>query len=173
MKAHLLNWALGPAFLGAVFASSGSDPPAAPALDAWLGGLRAVAGLAGFFGAVWLVALVLRIIAQRLNEGRFVWAEVRLVATVMAVKVALLVFALAVLLGVYQLAVNVLGGGRGGWRAAAVGAVVGAVVGLPAGLGVARLRLPQRLGLDRGAGPPAETDDGLPGRGPRRSRTED
>ena len=68
---------------------------------------------------------------------------------------ALLVFALALILTVSQLAVIVLGSWEAGWRSAAVGAGVGGAVGLLAGLGVAWLRIPERLGLDA---PPQEPE---------------
>lgn len=148
MKWHLLNWTLGPAILGAIFASGGAGPPPA-ALDAWLDFLRLAEGLAAFCVTWYLIGLMLQIIAHRLNEGRFIWAKVRLGALCMAVQLMLLVGALTVLLAVRQLAVILTGGWpKGGW-AAACGAAVAAGVGLLLGLGVARLRLPQRLGLDR------------------------
>lgn len=149
MKAHLLNWTLGPALLAAIFAANGADPPAAPASDILLGLPSVVVGLAGFFGTFYLIFLMLRIIAHRLNEGRFVWAEIRLGAVVMAIQLVLLVAAVSVLFTIHQLAVFVTGGWPKGWLAAAGGAVIGAAVGLPMGVGVALLRIPQRLGLDR------------------------
>jgi hypothetical protein len=92
--------------------------------------------------------MAIMVVAARLIRGRFDWAEVRLVAAVMAIKFALLVFAVAMLVIVAQLATIVTGGWAAGWRAAAIGALLGAAAGLPSGLAVARLRLPQRLGLD-------------------------
>jgi hypothetical protein len=173
MKAHLLNWTLGPAILGAIFASAGAVPPPPPALEVWLGYPREVLGVAGFFGAWYLVMLVLRATVHRLNEGRFVWAEVRVGAAAMAIQCALLVVALAVLLAVHHLAVLVTGGWPRSWRSAVGGAIVGAGVGLLLGLGVARLRLTQRLGLGTAApGPPpgSATPQGPaePGAGPDR-----
>ena len=158
MRAHLVNWTLGPALLGVIFASGGADAPAGPPLDALLGVWRGFFGLAWFFGAFYLVSLVFQIIAHRLNEGRFLWVEVRMGATVMAVRLVLLVVALVVLLTVREFAAIVTGGWPRGLWAAAGGAVGAAPVGLLMGLGVARLRLPQRLGLDRAAG---STGDGM------------
>jgi hypothetical protein len=149
MRAHLLNWTLGPALLGAIIAGGGAVAPAVPAFDALVALWRGVVGLAGFFVAFYLVSLVIQIIVHRLNGGRFVGAEVRRVAIVMAVQLALLLLALMVLLTVREVAISATGGWpRSGW-AAAVGAVTAAAVGLPMGFCVAQLRLPQRLGLDR------------------------
>src|SRR5437879_404846 len=149
MRAHLLNWTLGPALLGAIFAAGGADAPRGPALDSLLGLWRGFFGLAGFFGALYLVSLVLQIMAHRLNEGRFVWVEVRMGAIVMAVQLVLLVVALVVLLTVREFTVIMTGGWPRGLWAAAGGAAAGAPVGLVLGLGVARLRITQRLGLDK------------------------
>jgi len=136
MKAHLLNWVIGPAFLGAVVASFGCDPqPVPPSLGEWLDALGALAPLAVFFAAGGLTLTVIMVVAQRLIEGRFIWAEVRVFAIVMAVKAGLLVFVLAILFSTYLLAVTVVGGWQGGWYAAAIGGAVGAAMGLPAGLG--------------------------------------
>jgi hypothetical protein len=148
MKAHLLNWTLGPAFLGAIFGSFGNNPPAPPGPADWRGVLAMIATFAGFFSVAWLILMAIMVVAARLIRGRFDWAEVRLVAAVMAIKFALLVFAVAMLVIVAQLATIVTGGWAAGWRAAAIGALLGAAAGLPSGLAVARLRLPQRLGLD-------------------------
>jgi hypothetical protein len=149
MKAHLLNWTLGPAMLAMILAAGGADPPVASAGDTWLEFVRTMVGLTGFFATWYLVMLLLGAIAHRLNGGRFVWAEVRLGATVRAIQLALLVFALTVLLAVRQGAVLLTSGWSAGWLPAVIGAVIGAAVGLPLGLGVAQLRIPQRLGLDK------------------------
>jgi len=148
MKAHLLNWTLGPALLSAIFAASGADPPAAPASQILLGLPSVFVGFAGFFGTFYLIFLLLRIIAHRLNERRFVWTEIRVGATVMAIQLVLLVVTFSVLFTIHQLAVIVTGGWPKGWQAAAGGAGVGAAVGLPMGIGVALLQLPKRLGLE-------------------------
>ena len=50
MKAHLLNWTLGPAILAAIVAAGGANPLAASALETLLGLPGRVVGLAGFFG---------------------------------------------------------------------------------------------------------------------------
>ena len=159
MKAHLLNWTLGPALLAAIFAANGADPPAARARDILLGIPSVVVGLAGFFGTFYLVVLVLRIIAHRLNERRFVWAEIRLGAIVMAIQLVLFVVAVSVLFTIHQVAVIVTGGWPNGWLAAAGGAVIGAAVGLPMGVGVALLRLPERLGIGEVSQPVAAVSD--------------
>jgi len=152
MRAHLVNWTLGPALLGAIVAAGGAEAPAGPALDSLLAAWRGFFALTGFFAAFYLVSVVLQIIAHRLNEGRFAWAELRMGATVMAVRLVLLVVALVVLLTVREFTVIVTGGWPRSLLAAAGGAAGGALIGLLLGLGVARLRLPQRLGLDRGVG---------------------
>jgi hypothetical protein len=148
MRAHLLNWTLGPALLGAIVAAGGADAPAGTALDALIALWRGFLGLAGFFGAFYLVCVVLQIIVHRLNEGRFVRADVRMGATMMAVQFVLFAVTLLVLFTVREFAVI----GTGGWPKSvwvgAAGAVTAAPIGLLMGLGVARLRLPQRLGLD-------------------------
>lgn len=86
-------------------------------------------------------------IVQRLNEGRLSWAEVSRLAKAMVVQWVLLACALAVLLTVRQLALTLTGGWSAGLQALPVGAAIGAGVGLVLGLGVAQLRLPERLGL--------------------------
>jgi len=149
MRAHLLNWILGPALLGAIVAAGGADAPAGPALDALLALWRGLFGLAVFFGGFYLVCVVLQMIVHRLNEGRFVWAEVLTGAAVMAVQLVLLAVALLVLFTVRELAVIVTGGWAKSVWAAAIGAVTAAPIGLLMGLGVARLRLRKHLGLDR------------------------
>lgn len=150
MRAHLLNWTFGPALLGAMFASFGSPAPAAPpAVPEWLQMLEALARLGMFFLGAGLVLTALMAVVSRLIEGRFVWAQVRLFGVMMMVKVAMMVFALALLCSVYMAASAALGGWQGGWIAAVVGAVLGVVVGLPVGYGVALLRIPERLGLDK------------------------
>jgi hypothetical protein len=153
MRAHLLNWVIGPAFLGALFGSFGCDAPdAPPGLDAWLGILGTVAGLAVFFTGAGVILMGIAVVVHRLTEGRFKWAELRQLATLMAVKLALLVFVLGLLMATAQLALTVTGGWEGGWLAAAVGAMVGAAVGLLAGLVVAWLKIPARLGLTKASG---------------------
>jgi hypothetical protein len=148
VRAHLLSWALGPAFFGAVFAAHGGesfpDPP-----GKWPGLLGALGGLALFLAGFGLAQAALMVVVQRLNEGRNDWAEVRRMAAAMAVKVALLGYVLGSLMTLHVLAAVVLGGWKGGWLAALVGAGVGAAFGLPSGLAVAWLRIPRRLGLDR------------------------
>src|SRR5262245_59459563 len=57
MRAHLLNWTLGPALLGAIVAAGGADGPAGPAFDALLVLWRGFFGLAGFFGGFYLVCV--------------------------------------------------------------------------------------------------------------------
>jgi hypothetical protein len=153
MKAHLLNWTLGPALLGAILAAGGAEAPAGPALDSLLALWRGFFGLAGFFGAFYLISVVLQIIVHRLNEGRFIWADVRTGATLMAVRLVLLMVTLLVLFTVREFAVLVTGGWPKSVWAAAGGAVTAAPIGLLMGVGVARLQLRQRLGLDRGAAP--------------------
>jgi len=158
MWAHLLNWTLGPAFLGAMFASFGCPPPAAPlALDQWLQMLGALASLGMFFVGAGLVLTALMAIVSRLIEGRFVWDQVRLFGAVMMVKAALIVLALVLLGSVFTAASAALGGWQGGWFAAVVGAMVGAAVGLPVGFAVALLRIPERLGLDKEVETPQPT----------------
>jgi hypothetical protein len=103
--------------------------------------------LVAFFFAAALVLTILMAVVQRLVEGRFIWSEVRLFATAMVVKAAMVVVVLAAACSIFLLAAAMLGGWQPGWRSAAVGAAVGAVVGLPAGLGVLWLRIPQRLRL--------------------------
>lgn len=158
MKAHLVNWTLGPAILSAILACGGADPLAGPALHGWLELARTIVGLAGFFGAFYVVMFLLRLIAQRLNEGRLVGAEVRMLAKVMAVQWMLLCGAFAVLLTVRHLSIMATGGWAKGWQAALAGGIVGATVGFVLGFGVAQLRLPQRLGLDA----PPPTNDAKP-----------
>jgi hypothetical protein len=157
MKSHLLNWTLGPALLGAIFAAGGAEAPAGPALGALFALWRGFFGLAGFFVAFYLVSVLLQTIAYRLNEGRFIWTDVRTGATAMAVRLVLLMVTLLVLFTVREFAVIATGGWPKSVWAAAGGAVTAAPIGLLMGLGVARLQLRQRLGLDRGAGP---TGDG-------------
>lgn len=150
MKWHLLNWTLGPAILAGLLAGAAAGPPAGVA-EAWRDLPWTVVGLAGFFGSWYLIMFGLRMLAQRLNEGRLVWSEVRLAATVTAIQWSLLTMAMAVLLAVRQGAIDITGGWSAGWQAMPIGALIGAAVGLPLGLGVARLRIPQRLGLDKAA----------------------
>jgi hypothetical protein len=159
MRAHLLNWTFGPAFLGALFASFGCPPPAAPPTFAdWLDGLGMVGRFTLFFVAAVAVLLVIRIVAGRLIEGQFDWPQVRLFAAVMLIKVALMGFVFALLVSVYQLAMAATGGWPAGLLAAAVGGLVGVVVGVPAGLVVAALKIPERLGLDKLDSPAAAPD---------------
>ena len=159
MRAHLLNWTVGPAFLAALFASFGCEPqPGPPSLGEWLALLGAFGRLAAFFFAAALVLAVLMAIVQRLIDGHFIWSDVRLFATAMAVKVVMMMVVLAAACSILLLAATALGGWQPGWRAAAVGAAVGAVVGLPAGLGVLWLRIPQRLGLRELAVLPSSAD---------------
>ena len=138
MKAHLLNWTLGPAVLGAIFASAGADPPPGPAL------LHPAGAPACGPRARGLLHYVLcrspgaprccppaergpvRLGGGADGDGRDGRSTV------------LLVVALAVLLVVHQFAVIVTGGWSKGGLAAAGGAVTGAAVGLLLGLGVAR-----------------------------------
>jgi hypothetical protein len=154
MKAHLLNWMIGPAFLGALFGSFGAGPVPAPSPAEWLDIFVTLGRVGAFFGGGLLVLLTIMVLARRGVEGRFPpWAEVRLFATVMAVKVALMVFAMGMIIIVSLIAALVTGGWQGSWHTALVGAAVGAALGLPLGLGVAWLKIPQRLGLDKPGAP--------------------
>lgn len=65
----------------------------------------------------------------------------------------LLAFALGVLLTVRQTVLTLTGGWPRGLLALPIGAAIGAAVGLTLGLGVAQLRLPERLGLVKEEGP--------------------
>lgn len=149
MKWHLLNWTLGPAILSGILATAGAGPLAGIAEDTWQNLPGTVVGIASFFGCWFLVMFVVRMIAQRLNEGRLAWSDVRLLAIVMAIQWALLAIAMGVLLSVRQGTIQITGGWGASWQALPVGALIGAAVGLPLGLGVARLRIPECLGLDK------------------------
>jgi hypothetical protein len=162
MKAHLLNWMIGPALLGIFFGSVGYEWPT-PSLADLLNVFPMTAGIALFFGLACPVLLAIMVMVQRFAEGRFNWAEVRTFAIVMAVKIAMMLFALGLLMTVVQLAAIVLGNWHSGWRAGLAGAGVGAAVGLPVGLFVAWLKIPERLGLDKPAPLPAATDAGSTG----------
>jgi hypothetical protein len=149
VKWHLLNWTLGPAILSGLLSAAGAGEPANMPQELWRDFPGLVVGVASFFGAWFIVMFVLRLIAQRLNEGRLTWTETRLGAFAMAVQWLLLAGAFAVLLAVRQTAIAITGGWSPGWQPGVLGAMMGAAVGFVLGLGVAQLRLPERLGLDK------------------------
>ena len=146
MKAHLLNWVIGSACCGAFFAYAGFEPEFAsvPSVGELLLAIPNALLLGG--GAV-AILTSLATIAIRLERGFFDWAQVRLIAAAMSVKIALIAFVFWTAVTVYQIAGHLLGEWPAGWTAAVIGACVGAALGLLAGLGVARLRIPERLGL--------------------------
>ena len=147
MKMHLLNWTLGPAILSGILATAGAGPDAHANEVTWRSLPGTAVGVAAFFGCWFVVMFVLRLIVQRLNEGRLAWADIRTMAAVIAIQWVLLACAFGVLLAVRQTALTITGGWPAGVHALPVGAAIGAGAGLILGLGVAQLRLPERLGL--------------------------
>ena len=86
MKMHLLNWTLGPAILSGILATAGAGPNALANEVTWRSLPGTAIGVAGFFGVWFVVMFLLRLIVERLNEGRLAWADIRTMAAVMAVQ---------------------------------------------------------------------------------------